>query len=92
VARCRGAGRRSVGAVQSGSVLRQHVVLKGRRYVSLTYLAPADALRTPGRSFLQVVEAGRRASRVSMCCRWRHHRHAPDASGVMQMAPAPTIW
>ena len=37
----------SVGSVQGGSVLRQLVVLKGRRYVSLAYLAPADALRTP---------------------------------------------
>jgi len=37
----------SVGSVQGGSVLRQVVVLKGRRYVSLAYLAPADALRTP---------------------------------------------
>ena len=36
-----------VGSVQGGSVLRQLVVLKGRRYVSLAYLAPADALRTP---------------------------------------------
>jgi hypothetical protein len=37
----------SVGPVPGGSVLRQLVVLKGRRYVSLAYLAPADALRTP---------------------------------------------
>jgi hypothetical protein len=37
----------SVGSVQGGSVLRQLVLLKGRRYVSLAYLAPADALRTP---------------------------------------------
>jgi hypothetical protein len=37
----------SVGSVQGGGVLRQLVVLKGRRYVSLAYLAPADALRTP---------------------------------------------
>jgi hypothetical protein len=37
----------SVGSVQGGTVLRQLVVLKGRRYVSLAYLAPADALRTP---------------------------------------------
>ena len=37
----------SIGSVQGGSVLRQLVVLKGRRYVSLAYLAPADALRTP---------------------------------------------
>jgi hypothetical protein len=37
----------SVGAMPGGSVLRQLVVLKGRRYVSLGYLAPADALRTP---------------------------------------------
>jgi hypothetical protein len=37
----------SVGSVQGGSVLRQFVLLKGRRYVSLAYLAPAGALRTP---------------------------------------------
>jgi hypothetical protein len=37
----------SVGSVQGGSVVRQLVLLKGRRYVSLAYLAPADALRTP---------------------------------------------
>ena len=37
----------SVGPVAGGSVLRQLVLLKGRRYVSLAYLAPADALRTP---------------------------------------------
>ena len=37
----------SVGSVQGGSVLRQLLVLKGRRYVSLAYLAPADSLRTP---------------------------------------------
>lgn len=37
----------SVGSVAGGSVLRQLVLLKGRRYVSLAYLAPADALRTP---------------------------------------------
>jgi hypothetical protein len=37
----------SIGSVQGGSVLRQLVLLKGRRYVSLAYLAPADALRTP---------------------------------------------
>jgi predicted secreted Zn-dependent protease len=37
----------SVGSVQGGSVLRQLVLLKGRRYVSLAYLAPADASRTP---------------------------------------------
>ena len=30
-----------------GSVLRQLVLLKGRRTISLAYLAPADALRTP---------------------------------------------
>jgi hypothetical protein len=36
----------SVGPVPGGSVLRQLVLLKGRRYVSLAYLAPADALRT----------------------------------------------
>ena len=37
----------SIGSVQGGSVLRQLVLLKGRRFVSLAYLAPADALRTP---------------------------------------------
>jgi len=37
----------SVGPIQGGSVLRQLVLLKGRRTVSLAYLAPADALRTP---------------------------------------------
>lgn len=37
----------SVGSVAGGSVLRQLVVLKGRRFVSLAYLAPGDALRTP---------------------------------------------
>ncbi len=37
----------SVGSVQGGTVLRQLVLLKGRRYVSLAYLAPADAQRTP---------------------------------------------
>jgi hypothetical protein len=37
----------SIGSVQGGNVLRQLVLLKGRRYVSLAYLAPADALRTP---------------------------------------------
>ena len=36
----------SVGALPGGNVLRQLVVLKGRRYVSLACLAPADALRT----------------------------------------------
>jgi hypothetical protein len=37
----------SIGSVQGGNVLRQLVLLKGRRFVSLAYLAPADALRTP---------------------------------------------
>jgi hypothetical protein len=37
----------SVGSVQGGNVLRQLVLLKGRRYVSLAYLAPANQLRTP---------------------------------------------
>ena len=37
----------SVGPIQGGKVLRQLVLLRGRRYVSLAYLAPADALRTP---------------------------------------------
>ncbi len=35
-----------VGPVAGGRMLRQLVVLKGRRYVSLACLAPADALRT----------------------------------------------
>ena len=37
----------SVGSVQGGRVLRQLVVLKGRRTVSLAYLAPAAQLRAP---------------------------------------------
>ena len=37
----------SVGSVQGGRVLRQLVVLKGRRTVSLAYLAPANQLRAP---------------------------------------------
>jgi hypothetical protein len=37
----------SVGPLRGGSVLRQLVLLKGRRTVSLACLAPADALRTP---------------------------------------------
>ena len=37
----------SLGSVQGGNVLRQLVLLKGRRFMSLAYLAPADALRTP---------------------------------------------
>ena len=37
----------SIGSVPGGSALRQLVLLKGRRYVSLAYLAPGDALRTP---------------------------------------------
>ena len=37
----------SVGSVAGGSVLRQLVLLKGSRYVSLACLGPADALRTP---------------------------------------------
>ena len=36
----------SVGPIQGGRVLRQLVLLKGRRYVSLAYLAPTDALRS----------------------------------------------
>ncbi len=36
-----------VGTVPGGSVLRQLVLLKGRRYVSLACLAPADASSTP---------------------------------------------
>ncbi|CAN5764578.1 hypothetical protein BH11PSE3_BH11PSE3_02380 [soil metagenome] len=37
----------SVGAIAGGKLLRQLVLLKGRRFVSLAYLAPANALRTP---------------------------------------------
>jgi len=37
----------SIGPIPGGRVLRQLVLLKGRRYVSLAYLAPADALRSP---------------------------------------------
>ena len=37
----------SVGSVQGGNVLRQLVLLKGRRYVSLAYLAPSSSLRAP---------------------------------------------
>ena len=37
----------SVGSIQGGNLLRQLVLLKGRRYVSLAYLAPANQLRTP---------------------------------------------
>jgi len=37
----------SMGSVPGGTVLRQLVILKGRRFVSLAYLAPADTLRTP---------------------------------------------
>lgn len=37
----------SIGPVAGGNALRQLVVLKGRRYVSLGYLAPADAMRAP---------------------------------------------
>ena len=37
----------SIGSIAGGSVLRQLVLLKGRRYVSLACLGPAEALRTP---------------------------------------------
>jgi hypothetical protein len=37
----------SIGPVAGGSVLRQLVLLKGRRYVSLACLGPAEALRMP---------------------------------------------
>ena len=37
----------STGSVAGGGVLRQLVLLKGSRYVSLACLGPADALRTP---------------------------------------------
>lgn len=37
----------AVGPTSGGNALRQFVVLKGRRYVSLGYLAPADTMRGP---------------------------------------------
>jgi hypothetical protein len=37
----------SIGSVAGGNVLRQLVLLKGRRYVSLACLGPAEALRAP---------------------------------------------
>lgn len=37
----------SIGPVAGGNALRQLIVLKGHRYVSLGYLAPADAMRAP---------------------------------------------
>jgi hypothetical protein len=37
----------SVGSIPGGRVLRQLVLLKGRRTVSLAYLAPAAELRSP---------------------------------------------
>jgi len=37
----------SIGLVAGGSALRQLSLLKGRRFVSLGYLAPADAMRAP---------------------------------------------
>ena len=37
----------SVGPLAGGNALRQLVVLKGSRYVSLGYLAPTDAMRAP---------------------------------------------
>ena len=37
----------SIGSVAGGNVLRQLVLLKGRRYVSLACLGPAEALRMP---------------------------------------------
>lgn len=37
----------STGPLAGGNALRQLVVLKGRQYVSLGYLAPSDALRAP---------------------------------------------
>jgi len=37
----------SIGPIAGGSALRQLAVLKGRRLVSLGYLAPADAMRAP---------------------------------------------
>ncbi len=37
----------SFGSVQGGNVLRQLVLLKGARYISLACLGPADAVRAP---------------------------------------------
>jgi hypothetical protein len=37
----------STGPLPGGNGLRQLVVLKGHRYVSLGYMAPADAMRAP---------------------------------------------
>jgi len=37
----------SLGSVQGGNVLRQLVLLKGARYISLACLGPADAVRAP---------------------------------------------
>jgi hypothetical protein len=37
----------SLGSVQGGNVLRQLVLLKGSRYISLACLGPADAVRAP---------------------------------------------
>lgn len=37
----------STGPLPGGNALRQVVVLKGHRYVSLGYMAPADAMRAP---------------------------------------------
>lgn len=37
----------STGPIAGGSALRQLSLLKGRRFVSLGYLAPADAMRAP---------------------------------------------
>ncbi|MCF8532939.1 MAG: hypothetical protein K9G48_08040 [Reyranella sp.] len=37
----------SIGPIAGGKALRQLVLLKGHRYVSLGYLAPADAMRAP---------------------------------------------
>ena len=49
----------SIGSVAGGGMLRQLVLLKGRRYVSLAYLAPADALRTPeAERFFQSLRLG----------------------------------
>ena len=44
---CAVAAGESVGPLAGGNALRQLVVLKGRQYVSLGYLAPADAMRAP---------------------------------------------
>ena len=70
-----------------GSVLRQLVLLKGRRYVSLACLgAGRCAAHARGRAFLQVVEAGRMSKpRIHILALGGTIATRPDASGAMQM-------